>query len=236
MDDAEAIEAIVLAGGKGTRLGALTEDTPKPLLKVGKKPFLEYVLAFSKKERASRVILATGYLHQAIHRHFGADYQGLPLTYTVEEELLGTGGAIKLALGQAHTNTILVLNGDTFFRVPISKLVNFHETHSADITIALAPAREESRYGRVVLEDSRITRFAEKDKAAGDNINAGVYVVSRDVLQARMPEGEFSFERDFLPANLKKLKVYGFPWAGYFIDIGISDDYQKAQFELASFS
>ena len=236
MDDAEAIEAIVLAGGKGTRLGALTEDTPKPLLKVGKKPFLEYVLAFSKKERVSRVILATGYLHQEIQRYFGAHYQKLLLTYTIEKELLGTGGAIKLALGQVHTNTVLVLNGDTFFPVPISELMSFHNTHSADITIALEPARDEFRYGRVVLEDSRITRFAEKDKAAGDYINAGVYVVSRDVVHARMPEGEFSFERDFLPANLKKLKVYGFPWTGYFIDIGISDDYQKAQFELASFS
>ena len=230
------MEAIVLAGGKGTRLGTLIKNIPKPLLKVGEKPFLEYVLAYLRKERVSRVILATGYLHQEIQTLFGAECQGLPLAYTIEKELLGTGGAMKLALSQAHTNTVLVLNGDTSFRVPISELVNFHDSHSADITIALAPAREASRYGRVMLEDFRITRFAEKDKAAGGYINAGVYVISKDDVQQKMREGEFSFERDFLPANLTNLKVYGFPWDGYFIDIGIPEDYQKAQIELASLS
>ncbi len=186
------MEAIVLAGGKGARLGTLTENTPKPLLKVGEKPFLEYVLAYLKKEGVSRVILATGYLHQEIQTYFGADCRGLALAYTIERELLGTGGAIKLALSQAHTRTVLVLNGDTFFPVPISELVNFHDAHSADITIALARPREASRYGRVALE------------------------------------------RDFLPVSVKNLKVYGFPWDGYFIDIGIPEDYRKAQIELAS--
>ena len=174
------LEAIILAGGKGDRLGALTNETPKSLLPVGSRPFLEYVLDYLSEQGISRVIFALGYQHEKIQFHFGERYKGLKLSCTVEEELLGTGGAIRLALGLARTEHVMALNGDTLFKVPLDGMLQLHHDTHADLTIALASVDDVSRYGQVLLDDHKVVGFKEKDTTGSGYINGGLYVLHKE--------------------------------------------------------
>ncbi len=227
-------EAIILAGGLGARLYPLTLTVPKPMVPVSDKPFLEYLLNRLIEHGFSRVILSVGYLGGQIEAYFGEKWQGLDLIYAYEKSPLGTGGAIALALSFAKTKHILVLNGDTFCAIDWQAMESAHIKKQADMTIALKPMKDFDRYGNVKVVDGRIVSFDEKQHVVLGQINTGVYILKKTLFASfSMPE-RFSFEVDFLQCKLSDVLVNAFMSDTYFIDIGIPEDYQRAQVELVS--
>lgn len=224
-------EAIVLAGGLGTRLRSVVKDLPKPMADIGGKPFLSYLLHFLSSGGVEKAILSTGYKHEAISNYFAARYEEMDIAYSVEEYPLGTGGAIREALKKVRGEDVFVINGDTLNMLDLKELSHFHYATNAQMTIAVRPSSINSggRYGSVMLDGLKITGFDENASSESGYINAGVYVLKKESL-LNMPEGSFSFEKDFLKKNLKK--TYAFITDDYFIDIGIPEDYMKAQTEL----
>jgi D-glycero-alpha-D-manno-heptose 1-phosphate guanylyltransferase len=231
-------EALILAGGLGTRLQSVVSDVPKPMAQVAGKPFVEYILKYLKEFGVERVVLSIGYKAEAFQEYFGKNYQGLELEYVIEKEPLGTGGALKLALKHCLHNDVLVLNGDTFFNIELDDLWIFHLLHQADITIALREVENASRYGTVQLNnDGKITAFIEKTgKEEEGLINAGIYIVKKTVFKNYTLPEKFSLEKDFFEKYLTELKLYGCVCEGYFIDIGIPEDYKKAQDDFKNFT
>ena len=228
-----AMEAIVLAGGMGTRLRPVVADIPKPMAPVSGRPFLTYILGKLQSHGVQRVVLATGYRHEAVADYFGASYGALALSYAVETVPLGTGGGIRKGLELCSAQNVVVLNGDTFFAVDLAAMLAFHLRSRADITVALKEMVAFDRYGAVLLEGERIVAFHEKKQCAKGFINGGVYIVRNDLFAGfELPE-RFSFEVDFLGKFLHSLNVIGFKSAGYFIDIGIPADYERAGRECA---
>ncbi len=218
--------AIVLAGGLGTRLRSVVADRPKPMAEVAGKPFLEYILIELAKSTVEEVRLSVGYKWEMVKEHFGHEFQGLRLEYIVEEEPLGTGGGIRLAM--EGWDEAYVLNGDTFFDFNISELGDFYQASGADIAIALKHMSNFDRYGTVALEGDRITAFKEKQQMAEGEINAGVYALKSTVFGNRAAGSKFSMEADVFEAEIDSLKICGKTFDGYFIDIGIPEDYEKA--------
>ncbi len=226
------METIILAGGLGKRLRSAVSDVPKPMAPVNGKPFLAYVLSFLSNQGVSRAVLATGYLHDRIEDYFGTEYQGVKISYSIEREPLGTGGGLLLAMSKLKQETAFVVNGDTFFDVGLQEMQQRHLANGADLTIALKPMRDISRYGVVKFEQDRIVSFEEKKQVASGHINAGVYVVSSTLFREVDLGDNFSFEEDFLKPHLPALRVCPFLSDGYFIDIGVPEDYERAQLEM----
>lgn len=229
------MEAIILAGGKGTRLQSIINKVPKPMAPIKGKPFLYYVLINLTKFNIKKIILATGYMHDEIEAYFGYEFEGIPIVYSKEIEPLGTGGAIKLASSFASSENVLVVNGDTYFAINLDKLMANHLEYGADVTIALKMMDNSERYGRVILSDGRITGFLEKSDSIikqGCYINGGIYLINKRVMELVSDKLSFSFEIDFLEKYIYQMKVYGVDFKDYFIDIGIPEDYQKAMKEL----
>lgn len=220
--------AIVLAGGLGTRLQKVVKELPKPMAKIGNKPFLEILLCYLREQNIKKVILSVGYKKEMIQNYFGDSFCGLEILYSKEKTPLGTGGAIKKALRLVDEDFVFVFNGDTFFDVDLEKLKIFHQKNSADISIALKKMENFKRYGSVLVENDKIVKFNEKKFTQNGYINGGVYILRRDTL--KIEEDVFSFE-EFLSTTDKK--IYGLVCDGYFIDIGIPQDYYKAQKDLA---
>ena len=226
-------QAIILAGGFGTRLQSVVKDIPKPMAPIGRRPFLEFVLDHCLEFGIKHIILAVGYKHEIIQKHFGQSYRGMQIDYSIEVEALGTGGGILQAAQQFSEDNFLVLNGDTLFRVDLSKLVQFYEDRKADLALALCPMQHFDRYGTVTMDsNSRIIAFQEKTFQESGNINAGVYVMRKKALIDSGLKGRFSFEKEFMEAQVQTLPFYGRVSADYFIDIGIPTDYQKAAEDL----
>jgi len=226
-------EAIVLAGGLGTRLSSLLMDRPKAMIEVGGRPFLEIMLDRLAQSSVARVILATGHGRETIERHFGNCWGGIEIQYSVETLPLGTGGAVWKAMKSLSGEEALVLNGDTIFDVDLAALLSFHRAMAADVTLALKPMCDFDRYGTVECLDGRILAFHEKARMDRGLINGGVYVLNRE-LPGRYPFPEsFSLERDFLEKMAGQIKIGGFIQDRYFIDIGIPEDYARARSELA---
>ncbi len=218
----------------GTRLQDEVPDLPKPMAPVRNKPFLEYVLKKYSNWEIEKVILAVGYKHELISNYFGNSFQSMEIEYTLEEELLGTGGAIKQALEHAKSPLVFIQNGDTFFDINLNRFLNFHEQKKSNLTLALYPADDISRYGSVIIDDnSRIKGFAEKGSDDGQgNINGGIYLLNKKFFEDfDLPE-KFSFEKDFLEEKYKSECFYGEICNSYFLDIGIPEDYKLAQDEL----
>lgn len=232
MSDTHLIKtAIVLAGGFGTRLQKVVSDVPKPMAPIRNKPFLHYLLSDLQMQGIEKIVLSTGYLHEKIEEYFGANYNGLQISYSQETKPLGTGGGIKKAFEHINENAFVV-NGDSFFNVDLQAMATFHAEQKADFTLALKPMEKVERYGTVELKENRITAFREKTFCENGLINGGVYITQRKVFDdANLPD-VFSLETDFLAKQLEHLFVAGFISNGYFIDIGIPTDYQKAQEEL----
>jgi len=226
-------EAIILAGGLGTRLYPLTLTVPKPMVPIAGKPFLEYLLSRLVEKGFVRVILSVGYLGEQIEAHFGSDWQGLELVYAYEENPLGTGGAIALALSFASEEHVLVLNGDTFCAIDWQAMASFHIEKQADLTIALKPMQDFERYGNVEVINDQIVSFSEKQYVNSGQINTGVYILNKSLFTKFSMSEKFSFEVDFLQCKLSEVSVNAFMTDSYFIDIGIPEDYQRAQVELA---
>lgn len=228
-------EAIILAGGFGTRLQKVVGDLPKPMADINGKPFLAYLLNFLIEQGIEKVILSVGYKHKAIKYYFKDQYNTLKIGYSIETEPLGTGGGIKKAAGLSESETVFVLNGDTFFKISLEKLLQFHNTNRSDITIALKPMQQFDRYGSVnINEENRIVGFSPKGGSTivGGLINAGVYVLNKSLFdEMGLPE-KFSFEDDVLMRHHAGHRFYGMAFDEYFIDIGLPEDYEKAKDEL----
>jgi len=223
------MEAIVLAGGLGTRLRTVIPDLPKPMAPVAGRPFLAWILDRLADAGFGRAVLAVGYRHEAIRDHFGTDYRGMQLAYSVEQAPLGTGGAMRLALDQVDESPVFVLNGDTYLEVDYAEMRAAHVAHGAALTVAVARVPDVSRYGSLRIEDDRICAFLEKGSQGPGYINAGVYLVDADVL-AGIPVGTpYSFEQELMVPGVATLRPLAFRTDGLFIDIGVPEDYERAQ-------
>ena len=228
------MEAIVLAGGVGTRLRSVVSHVPKPMADVGGRPFLEWLLSYWISQGISKFILGVGYKYEIIQKYFGPAFQGVPIEYAVESEPLGTGGGLILAAGLLSKKTpCLVLNGDTYFQVSLEQFNKMHQKHSAEVSIALFQVSEGGRYGSVQCDASnRIKSFREKGSRVGKClINGGVYILNPAALNSKLFQKtkKISFETEMLPELSRQNKtVCGFQFLGKFIDIGIPEDYEKA--------
>lgn len=226
-------EAIVLAGGKGTRLQSVVQNLPKPMAPVAGVPFLDYIFLWLEKHHFERVILSVGYEKDQIIQHYSNKFNQLDIVYSQEDSPLGTGGALAQALNQVTDDYVLILNGDTFFNIDPVELFENHLASQSQLTLALKTMHNFSRYGVVETdEDGRVLQFLEKQPREIGNINGGIYLANASLFETfDMPQA-FSFETDFLEPFLDDLSVFAFECEGYFIDIGIPEDYQKAQNEI----
>ncbi len=224
-------EAIILAGGLGSRLkGVIGEGIPKPMAAVNGRPFLEYLLTYLDKWGVSRVIMATGFKHEVIEDYFGNDYKDMEIVYSVEDVPLGTGGAVKKALGFVKGRDVFVVNGDTYFDTNLWKLANFHKANEVDVCIALRKMVDTSRFGTVKIDlKNRIIKFTEKGAQTGMGfINGGTYVInSKTFLELDLP-AKFSLEIDYFEKYYKKQRIFGLRCYSFFLDIGIPEDYEEA--------
>ncbi|EFN2786032.1 NTP transferase domain-containing protein, partial [Campylobacter coli] len=216
------MQAIVLAGGLGTRLRSVVQDLPKPMAPINGKPFLAFVLEYLKKQGITEIILSVSYKYELIQEYFKDEFHGMKIHYNIEKELLGTGGAIKDAL-KFVKNEVYVLNGDTFFDIDLKKPV----LNSSKICIALKQMQNFDRYGTVnVDEQGIVTSFEEKVFKKQGLINGGVYLLKKDIFNNFSLERKFSFE-EFLQENYKTLKIQTQIFDDYFIDIGVQKDYKE---------
>lgn len=200
---------------------------------VAGRPFLELLLDQLQRSGITRVLLSVGHLRQVIIDHFGPKYRELDIEYVVEEQPLGTGGGIRLALAHALTPQVFVVNGDTFVGLDYAGMLAAHRRTDSTLTMASAHLPDISRYGGLVTDDSgRIVSFSEKGTTGPGYINAGIYLLNRDVSWFGLPEA-FSFETDFLMPHLNDIAPRAFPANGLFLDIGIPEDLDKAQTLLA---
>ncbi len=227
-------EAIILAGGLGTRLQSAVPDVPKVMAPVAGKPFLEHVIAYYLKEGIQSFIFSLGYKHELIEEFITNNFSSLSYTFSIEEEPLGTGGAVKKAAALAKSEDVLLMNGDTLFKINVTELSLFHQQHSADCTLSLKSMLQSDRYGVVETDHTnRILSFKEKKYYENSTINGGVYALHvPSFLSLDLPE-KFSFEKDYLEVYYQQLDFYGVEQDGYFIDIGIPEDYQKANKDFA---
>lgn len=224
----------MLAGGMGTRLSSLNLGVPKPMVDVAGRPFLEHVLSYLENEGVRKVCMALHHKAGAVTRHFQRRWQGLRLDYSVEESPLGTGGAIRAALSWASEDNVIVVNGDTLFTVPLSSMLGFHKGRGAQVSLAVRREPRASRFGLVEFDSNfRVTRFIEKKENCGAGwINGGVYILQPKVLECRCTGEPFSFEYDFLREASASLRQYCFPHSGYFVDIGLPADLERARRDL----
>ncbi|WP_028128648.1 nucleotidyltransferase family protein [Selenomonas sp. AE3005] len=224
-------EAIVLAGGFGTRLRQVVSDVPKPMASIDAKgtPFLTLVLKQLVKQGVEKVILSVGYMAEVIQQFFGNSYAGMTLLYSVEDEPLGTGGAVKKAMTLCTGDLVFVLNGDTYFDVDFVEIERQHRKTGADFTLAAREMSDFDRYGALVMtEDDKVIAFLEKKYCDHGFINGGIYCMERTLL-SDMDKKTFSLEKDFLENRIDFLHIVAYKSNGYFIDIGIPDDYQRAR-------
>lgn len=223
-------EAIVLAGGLGTRLQYALPDIPKCMAPVQGKPFLAYVLDYLINQKISKVVLSVGYRKDHIISYFGNIYKSINIDYAIEEEPLGTGGALKLAFGYCTQDQAFVINGDTYFRPDLKSMAKMHIQSKADITIAVKYLRETGRYGLVQFDkDGRITDFREKEPSSGNGwINGGIYLIRKEIFD-HFPKQIFSLENDVFKVSCSSLKMQAFKTDSDFLDMGIPEDYAKAQ-------
>ena len=231
-------EAIILAGGLGTRLKEIVSDVPKPMAKVNEQPFLFYLLRFLKFYEFHKVVLAVGYGKEVIIDSLGEKFLGMSINYSVEESLLGTGGGLKQALQFCEEENVLVLNGDSFFDIDLLELYEFHKNHEADLSLSLRKVEDASRYGTLLINnDCRILSFQEKKNTKDQGlINAGIYLLNKNSFLRNCPvEKSFSLEKDFFEPMTTELKMFGKVFSSYFIDIGIPEDYKKAQNDFKGF-
>lgn len=227
------MEAIILAGGLGTRLSSRLSGIPKAMAPIAGQPFLQILLDRLAKAGCTRIILSVGYLRDVIFEAFREAYRGIPLHYVVEEKPLGTGGAIRVALQHAVENSVLVLNGDTYLDIDFAALLSQHTRSRRPMTMAVTEVTDVARYGGVIVEDERVTGFVEKGRSGHGWISAGVYALERDFpWPEKLPE-QFSFEVDVLARSLNELRPAAFLCRGKFLDIGTPEDLDRAQTELA---
>jgi D-glycero-alpha-D-manno-heptose 1-phosphate guanylyltransferase len=223
-------EAVVLAGGMGTRLRTIVADRPKPMAEIRGRPFLEYLLDYLAEIHIRKVILSVGYMHEFIIAHFGQRYRNLELDYAIETIPLGTGGGLRQALLKTRSEVLFVFNGDTYFQVEPDRMISMMEDQQADVVLALRSVADGWRYGNIVTgANGRIVGFSEKGEQHGPAmINGGIYLLkSRTIDDAELPEA-FPLETGFFEKKVSELRFFGIPFTGKFIDIGIPETYTAA--------
>src|SRR3954452_12564173 len=228
------MQALVLAGGEGTRLRPLTRTVPKPVLPLAGRPFLTFMLDWLRSHGVTEVILSCGFLSEGVRDVLGDIYEGMRLRYVIEREPLGTGGPVRLALDEGLLEErLLVLNGDVLTDMDLGSELAQHEKTGAAVTLALAAVEDVSSYGVVPTDaEGRVEAFLEKtdEPVSTNRINAGSYVLEREVIET-IPAGRaVSFEREIFPA-LVGHGLYGWPSEGYWIDIGAPDRYLEATYD-----
>ena len=230
--------AIILAGGFGTRLQTVVSNLPKPMAPVNEEPFLNYQLNYLKHYGIKKVILSVGYLAEKIQAYYKSNFNGIEIEYVVETSPLGTGGGIRLGLESCKDEYALVLNGDSFFDVDLHDFFKLHINETSEFSLALRKVNDSSRYGTIETDDNdRIISFKEKTNITKEGrINGGVYILNKKLYLNTTPAGNnFSIEKDFFEKQLNEFHIKGFEFNGYFIDIGIPEDYTQAQYDLKEF-
>ncbi len=231
------MQVIILAGGLGTRLRTVAPDIPKPMVPVAGRPFLDHLLTYLERQGVGEAVLSVGHLRDQIISHYGDCFGKIRITYAIEETPLGTGGALALALSQTSQSPVFVVNGDTWLELDYRAMYAAHMSAGALISVAALQIDDASRYGRLRIGAGRITGFEARGGTGPGIINAGVYLVDRNALLARMHDGlsgKFSFEADFLEPRAKQLQPLAYNTNARFIDIGVPEDYHRAQSFFAS--
>ena len=222
------MEAIILAGGYGTRLQSVVADVPKPMADINGIPFLEILLKSLNTAGFTKVIIALHFMPEKIINYFGSKFENIILEYVVEKVKLGTGGAIKNSLKFCNNNHVYVLNGDTFLEIDYSELDKLSKEGNIPIMVG-KNIENVSRYGEIEYKDNIVTGFLEKGKKKQGVINAGCYIIPTNIFNKYNIDSVFSFETDFLVKYIDKLKFYLYMNNGMFIDIGVPDDLYKAR-------
>ncbi len=225
------MQAVILAGGLGTRLRSVVSDRPKPMALVEDRPFLEYVIQGLKKSGIDEIIFAVGYKGSMVEEYFGDGKKlGIRAKYAYEEELLGTAGAIKNAGKYVTEDQFFVLNGDTFYQMDFGELNRIQKEKNLDMALVLREVPDISRYGAARLTDGMLTAFNEKSGNTGTGtINGGVYLMKRALLY-EIPDGKVSLENECIPRWMHEgRRLGGIVNDGYFIDIGVPEDYFRFQ-------
>jgi mannose-1-phosphate guanylyltransferase len=229
------MQALVLAGGEGTRLRPLTRTTPKPVLPLAGRPFLSFMLDWARRHGVDDVILSCGFLSDSVRSVLGDIYQGMRLRYVVEEEPLGTAGPVRLAYDEGLLDDrLLILNGDVLTDMDLSAELAQHENTGARVTLALIAVEDTSSYGVVPTDDEgRVEAFLEKTggEVPTNLVNAGAYVLERDVAELIPPGRAVSFEREIFQ-ELVGAGLYGWAADSYWMDIGTAERYLEATYDL----
>lgn len=225
-------EAVILAGGYGTRLRQVVADVPKPMAPIGDRPFLEIQLAMLDRNGFRHAVLAVGYLGQMIIDHFGDRFGNLSLSYTIEDSPLGTGGAMQTALQHCRADRVFIFNGDTYLELDFDAADRLWQADRRGVIVGRA-VPDTARYGRLAIADGWVTGLVEKGAAGPGVINAGCYVLNRNQLANLRVSMPFSFENDYLAAQLPASPFHLFTTDGLFIDIGVPEDFARAQDLLA---
>jgi D-glycero-alpha-D-manno-heptose 1-phosphate guanylyltransferase len=224
--DKRCDQAIVLVGGQGTRLKSISGDVPKPMVDVAEQPFLYHVLEYLEKQGFTKIVLACGYNAEYIQRRVEEEKPiQCEVVFSIEDEPLGTGGAIKLASEHITSEYFVVLNGDSIFDVDLADFVGFSLDNDCSLCIGAAEVEDVSRYGQLQInEEYLVTAMGEKKGSGAGVINSGVYLIKSGYLNSQ--DTKFSFEKSVLETQIGC--YHAFPMSGYFIDIGIPEDYYKA--------
>lgn len=226
-------EVIILAGGFGTRLRSVVSDRPKPMAEVRGEPFLAHLMRYHSRRGARHFVLSIGYMGSQISDFFGEEFDGVPISYAVEETPLGTGGAVINSVGYLRSdNPCMLMNGDTFFPVDVAQLSQLHFRSGANLSLALFDATENDRFGSVQLDvNGRVTGFDSSKAMLGQPANGGVYMMSTDILpELDDVDVPLSFEETVIPGLIASgHRVYATAQSASFIDIGLPADYQLAQ-------
>jgi D-glycero-alpha-D-manno-heptose 1-phosphate guanylyltransferase len=228
------MEAIVLAGGLGTRLQGVIGQYPKCMAEVNGQPFLFSLFEYLDRQKCTRVILSLGYKSRIVTDWLEAlDYLPFEVDCVIEDEPLGTGGGILAAIEESEADDVLVVNGDTMFLVDVKEQFKLHTANNAAVTLALKEMHDFDRYGVVNINDKGlITSFEEKQQRKTGLINGGVYIINREAYMSKPHREKFSFEKDYLEAFVGEKKFYGYKSDSYFIDIGIPADFERAQVDF----
>lgn len=225
-------EAIVLAGGMGIRLRQVLPDLPKPMAPIADRPFLEILLRSLDAKKFGRIILSIGYMAEKISGYFGNSFAGLEIEYVIEDQPLGTGGGVRLAMAKCQEDHVFVFNGDTFLDLEVDALEQHWKRHRHPIVVGRRVS-DTARYGRLLTNEGRLTGFTEKGITGSGLINAGCYVFNRGQLDSFPLNSYFSLEADYLTKIVAEVRIDIFETTGKFIDIGVPEDYMLSQTELA---
>lgn len=221
------MEAIILAGGLGTRLRPVISDLPKPMAPIAGVPFLEILLRRLETAGFDRIILSVGYLAEKIIQYFGNKLGQMELIYEIEERKRGTGGAIGASMKHCREAMVFVLNGDSFIDVDYQLMAQDYQQNKNPLIVG-CEVEDTGRYGRLILDEKKIVEIREKAAGGPGVINSGVYLLPSDMAIEAADDRPVSFETDLLPELLLHYNFSCFKTVGVFIDIGLPEQLAQA--------